>query len=685
MAKDPYKYFRIEAAELLEQLGKSVLALEKAQGAPAQVSMLLRLTHTLKGAARVVRLTEIANRAHAMEGLLAPFRDASEAVPRERMDAVVQLLGEMNEQLAALPASASPAAPGAPAVHAEAVRTIRTDVVEMDALREGLSEASALLRRLRLGLQPLARAQRLAHALPGRGEPLAAGAAPGEPMGSRHVQEGRAELLAILGGCERTLSSALDQMEREFAQVRTTVEQLRLVPAHTLFPALERASYDTARALGKEVVFVGQGGALRVDAHVLEVLQGALLQVVGNAVAHGIEAPADRLAAGKPTAGRVQLAVARHGACMVFTCSDDGAGINLAAVREAARQRGMLHGERADAGDDAAGLLALLLRGGISTAQAVSEMSGRGLGLDLARAAVERLGGEVKVRSQPGQGVQIELLVPLSLTSFEALQVLAGDATVALPLGAVRSSLRMPSAQLSRSGQGLVLLHGGMTLPFLALEHLLNPQAPASRGPRVWSVVVVEGAQGLAAIGVDRILTTARILLRPLPWGVPATPLLAGVSLNASGNPQLVLDADNLVALAQQAQAPAAQADAPAPHVLVVDDSLTSRMLEQSILESAGYRVSCVNSAEEALEVIAHTRFALYLVDVEMPGMSGFEFLEQIRANPTATPVPAVLVTSRGSASDRQRGAAVGAQGYIVKGQFDQVEFLRRVRELVTP
>jgi two-component system chemotaxis sensor kinase CheA len=185
------------------------------------------------------------------------------------------------------------------------------------------------------------------------------------------------------------------------------------------------------------------------------------------------------------------------------------------------------------------------------------------------------------------------------------------------------------------------------------------------------------------AVGVDRLLGTARIVVRPLPELAPASPIVAGASLDAGGNPQLVLDPDGLVAAAQGEGAAEAE-PIPVRHpVLVVDDSLTTRMLEQSILESAGYEVDVAASAEEALEIARRKRYALFLVDVEMPGMDGFAFVERIRSDPALLDIPAILVTSRAGEEDRQRGRDAGARGYIVKSEFDQAELLTMIRPLI--
>jgi two-component system chemotaxis sensor kinase CheA len=687
MAKDTYKYFRIEARELLEQLGQGALDLEKGAGAEELVQRLLRLAHTLKGAARVVRQAEIADSAHRIEDALAPFREPGAVVSRAGIETVLAHVDQIGARVAALPGAADePGAavePGAtrPAP-AEAPRSLRADVAEMDALLHGVAETRAQVALLRRGRDHAASARALIHRL--QRQLLPRHARDGEPSGSA-AASGPALALAqelgrVIEELERDLGASTEQIDSELRQLRDSAEQLRLVPAATLFSALERSARDVAQTLGKRVLFRGRGGDVRLDAPVLDAVQSALLQLVRNAVAHGIETPGERRAAGKSGDGHVTVEVLRSGRRIAFHCRDDGAGIDLEAVQRGARQKGLVDASAPAPDSDA--LLQLLLRGGLSTSATVTEVAGRGIGLDVARATAERLGGELRVDTVAGQGTTLSLLVPLSLASLEALLVEIAGNVLAIPLDALRGTLRLAASDIARSAQGDSLVHQGQAIPYVALSRLLDGAAPGGERQHL-SILIVEHGGVLAALGVDRMRTVSTIVLHPLPDFAPASALVAGVALDVEGNPQLVLDAEALVLAAQSAGAAATEpVRAPIP-VLVIDDSLTTRMLEQSILESAGYVVHVAMSGEEGLEQARRQPYALFLVDVEMPGMDGFTFIERSREDPALRNVPAMLVTSRASPADRARGVDVGARGYIVKSEFAQSEFLERVRQLV--
>ena len=226
-------------------------------------------------------------------------------------------------------------------------------------------------------------------------------------------------------------------------------------------------------------------------------------------------------------------------------------------------------------------------------------------------------------------------------------------------------------------------LHQGAVVPFAPLANVLGRPVEGD-GRRFWSTLVLDSGRGLLALGADRLLGTSDIVVRPLPTFMAADATIAGATLDAEGQPRLVLDPTGLAARARLTRsAPDRAVERARDPILVIDDSLTTRMLEQSILESAGYDVEVAVSAEAALEKSRNRKYSLFVVDVEMPGMDGFEFIRVTRADPRLSSVPAILVTSRGAPVDRQRGVEVGANAYIVKSEFDQQRLLDQIAELL--
>ncbi|MEO7036755.1 MAG: response regulator [Polyangiaceae bacterium] len=686
-AADPYKYFRVEAGEILEQLQQGLLDLEKGAPSAEVVQKLLRLAHTLKGAARVVKQTVIADLSHAVEDLLVPLRDAGALLEASTVQTSLQHVDAMRVQLRAL-SRPSPASPerGPAASPATALATAeqpfwaaKPNAQDLDVLMDGIGELNVQLgsvRGLRRGLE---RAKGLAELV---GDQL---------TGRRAGQLDEAELIklrsladdlqSVLTVTERELSTGIEQAARELGQVRDAAERLRLVPAELLWSSLERTARDAALSLGKNVTFEARGGDLRLEAELLAHMQRALLQAVRNAVAHGIETPGERAVAGKPLAGAVAIAVFRRDEQVVFSCTDDGRGLDLEAIRRSAEQRGVA--PAALAGLDAEGLAQLLLRGGISTSRAVTAVAGRGIGLDLIRETAEKLGGTVTLRSATPAGAVISIAVPVSLSALSALLAEVAGQVVALPLSAVRGTARQKQADIAHSTDGDSVVVDGKVLPYATLGRLLNAAFVDTQRPSRTSVFM-EAEGRTVALGVERLLGIESIVARGLPELSLLSAVVSGASFDTEGNPRLVLSPEGLVNAARRiAAAPRVAPHRHAP-ILVIDDSLTTRMLEQAILESAGYEVDVAVSGEEGMAKARLRKYGLFLVDVEMPGMDGFTFIERTRSDPDLRQTPAILVTSRASPEDVQRGREVGALAHIEKREFNQTDLLARIRKLVT-
>lgn len=661
MAKDPYRYFRIEAAELLQQLGRGTLDLEKGMADAAM--RLLRLAHTLKGAARVVRVVPIADLAHELEENLGPHREGGD-VPREKVDRILAIVDAMGVSLKELPLAADDAArPEARSPQQqtpEAPRLARADVAEVVAVLEGLAEVGneleglrrvdAELDQLRTLARQLSRQSRQNALTPGRLEAIAG------------------ELESLTERVEHTLQQGTDRARRELGATRDAAQRLRLVPVTEIFHALERTARDAAHQLGRQVVFEARGGDVRIESAILDSVQTAMIQLVRNAVAHGIEPADKRSASGKPAAGTITVEVKREGYDVHFICRDDGAGIDVAAVRRVLAERG----QTVEAGDLDT-LFRRLLGGGISTSGSVSELAGRGIGLNLVGDALRQLNGTVHAESSAGRGAAVRLSVPMTLAALQVLLVEAGGQLVALPLDMVRHTLRLPAGDVLQLPEGEAIVHEDAQVPLVRLS------GKFAEG-KATTVAVVRHGEGKLALAVERLSGIERVVLQPLPALAPAAVHILGTYLDTEGNPRLVLDPNRLDAgvLRRAPAMPKKQHT-----ILIVDDSLTTRMLESSILESAGYAVQTAASAEEGLAMAEQRAYALFLVDVEMPGMDGFAFVERTRADQTLRATPCILVSSRNDAQDFARARAAGAADYMVKGEFDQVRFLQRVAELV--
>ena len=712
MAKDPYQYFRVEARELLDGLIQGILQLEKGPSTPPSegVARLLRLAHTFKGAARVVKQPRIAERAHAIESILATHRDSELPLSKEQGSQLLLLLDEISSHLTEISSPAPSSHENAPMLSSISdldrlsadtpLETLRVEIQEMDSLLQTLTEAGVQLGALRKGIGTANHLRDLTSLLL---DMLAV--RPTENRDSTSTLSSMAgmararilaeELKQSLDHFQRKLGVNIERIDGAFIEMRDVTHRLRLIPAQTVFASLALSVRDAAQTLGMRVAFDTSGGEVRLDANVLASLRDALMHVVRNAVTHGVESETERIELAKPPIRQIRLEVLRRGSRVAFVCTDDGGGIDVEAVRKAAVSRELISAAAAKtlSSEQVIALLGSVGTVGLTTSKEITELSGRGIGLDVLRATLSELKGEMHIHSEPGQGVRIEVQVPVSIAALQGLVLEAGGERVSIPLDAVLQTLRIRDADVARSAEGDSILHAGQVIPFLSLELLLSrlgsggPNIGNRVKPGIGSAVVIQAEGQCIALGVERLHGAANIVMRALPSTVEVDAVVAGASLDAEGTPQLVLDPAGLVAYAEGSRGETfnsdAQAHAQRAPILIIDDSLTTRMLEQSILEAAGYQVVLAVSAEDGLAKANAHRYSLFIVDVEMPGMDGFGFVAQTRADPVLCNIPAILVTSRDAAEDRSRGQQVGASAYVIKGEFDQMQLLQTIRTLI--
>jgi len=682
MGKDPYKYFRVEARELLDDLTRLVLELDRGTADKSAVAKLLRIAHTLKGAAHVVKQASIADAAHTIEDVLCPYRESDGPVPKPSTSEALLLLEQIGANLREL---APPPEPSEATVNrvsslGERLETVRVEVEDVEALLSSLSEAAVQVTAIRNEAGALKEIKQLASAI---AEYFSVSDTRENGTGSLRVRAHTDHLLSSVGRMEQSLVSAVERTERELLESQERAHRLRLLPVEIIFPCLGRALHEVAQALGKQVELQTSGADIRLDADVLAVLQDALLQLVRNAVAHGIETPDIRTAGGKPSPGKVEIRVERRGGRVAFVCRDNGAGIDVGGIRRAAVRKGAISESEAQSlGLNEA--IHLILHGGVSTTRTVTTISGRGIGLDMVRDAVARLKGEISVDTATGGGTAGEVCVPVSLNSVNALLVESAGIGACIPLESIRQTLRIVPQDIARSGESESIPYNKQAISFLPLSHALGRSSSGINGCERKTAVVVAFGDAVAAVGVEKLLGTRSILAHSLPSVVAADPIVAGCALDTAGNPLLVIDPAGLVQAVQRGRSKLAESgEARHLPVLVIDDSLTTRMVEQNVLEAAGHPVELASSAEQALEMARAHRYGLFLVDIEMPGMDGFQFLAHAREDPMLRGIPSILVSSRNSVEDRRRGKEAGAQAYIAKGEFDQRSFLATVTELL--
>jgi chemotaxis protein histidine kinase CheA/ActR/RegA family two-component response regulator len=517
----------------------------------------------------------------------------------------------------------------------------------------------------------------------------------GTPQGeSLNSILGRVRTMALKEGIKGLMNDArshVAQLDQVVSALHDGVRDLRMLPADSVETSLRLVVRDTARQLGRRAALEVMADGIELDKALLEGVREPLAHLVRNAVGHGIEEPAARAAAGKPEVGTVRVVFERQGARLTVTVSDDGQGVDLDHVRELAVTRGFADPAEAAAAEPAE-LLRFLLRPGFSTASEVTEIAGRGVGLDVVASQVKALKGTVELYSTPGAGTEIRLHLPVHLATMEGFLFGIGGRAFAAPLSAVERVRDVSDADMSLCARQPVLRVGDRSLPYVCLDAVLGEELPRDHR----QVVVFQYGNRHLALGVDRVLGVRTMIVKPLPPHVGELPWVSGLTVLASGRPAVILDVEQLFVRAaevpRQAAAPARAAQAgrdtlpapeEAPTILVVDDSLSARMMEKGMLEAGGYRVVLASDGEEGLALLGRGGIDLVVSDVEMPHMDGLAMVRRLREQARTRDLPVIIVSSMGSDKDRRRGLEVGADGYLVKGELNQQTLLDAVERLV--
>lgn len=466
--------------------------------------------------------------------------------------------------------------------------------------------------------------------------------------------------------------------------VTEDVKNTRLVSVGSLLDGARRAARDLARALGKDVAVELVGDDVRLDRRVLEMISDPLTHLYRNAVDHGIESPEERAAAGKPTQARLTIRVESREANVRIEVEDDGRGIDVRRIRQLAVEKGLVDAEQARSLSDREARNLIFMHG-FSSARSVTDISGRGVGLDVVRENISRLGGIIEFYSDPGQGARFVLSVPLAVTATRGLLVAVGRSTYCLPLTSIEDVVSLEPEQVHAVVGRLSIHRRNQTVPFVGLEELLAGRGMVHPRSRIFCVILAVADRRLA-VGVDQVLGQEEIVVRAPAAGTPKLQFVAGATPQADGRLITVLDPAALLDCETPPTAfDARRAREAAAVVLVADDSLTSRTLVSSVLERAGFRTLLARDGSQAWELLRQHQVDLVVSDVEMPGMDGFSLVRAMRSNKATASLPVILLTSLNSESDRVRGADAGADAYVIKAEFDPGAFLALVAEHVSP
>jgi chemosensory pili system protein ChpA (sensor histidine kinase/response regulator) len=754
--EDLLEAFLEEGQELLEHADGLLQKWRETPDDKSLVTALQRDLHTVKGSSRMVGLNPIGQVAHVMEELLEGIATGLKSATAERIDALETGCDHLNAMIDAvikrqpMPARASddalteeveeiaeavilpelaPDADQRQAVDQDQAAAGRTETLrvpsalvddlvnyageisifrsrleqQISVFRNNVGEVDETVIRLRDQLRKLeleTEAQILARYEREHGpadetfDPLELDRYSTIQQLSRALAESVNDLTSLTGildDATRQSETLLMQQSRVNTELQEGLMQARMVSFNTLLPRFRRVVRNASREVGKKVnLHVELGSESELDRNVLDRITAPLEHLLRNSVSHGVEKPERRRELGKPETGTISIDVGREATELVMRVYDDGAGINLEAVRRRATEQGLLKpGE--EIADQA--LIQMIFRSGFSTAEQVSELAGRGIGMDVVANEVRQIGGSVSAASEAGKGAQFTIRIPLSLTVMQAIMVRAGDRHFAIPLQAVRGVTRILADEWLREIETVdpSQEYAGEAYPLLELEPQLDMAAEEVSGGTL-SLLMIEAGDQRAALRVSELMGHREIVIKPIGPQISSIPGILGGTITGDGQVVPILDMGPLIRRAFEreilpgtrafAEAEARQEAKRTPLVMVVDDSITMRRVTSRVLEHRGLEVMTARDGLDAVEAMFERVPDLILLDIEMPRMDGYELATHVRNDPRLKDVPMMMITSRSGEKHRQRAREIGVNDYLAK-PYQEADLVAHVFELL--
>lgn len=722
--------FRMETEAQTQTLNTSLLALEREPASATHLESLMRAAHSLKGAARIVGVSSAVTVAHAMEDCFVSAQKGDLSLGQTQIDILlggVDLLSriaqtpeteiahwddtsEIETFLAKLAVSAQPGAePVAPAPAASAApestspsaatadRVLRVTADHLNRLLGLAGESLVEARWLDPFARSLLRLKRMQQEVGKTVEALRESLA-GLPL-NEHAQTHLATLEQKGAECRQFLGDRLVELEmfdRRSGNLSHRLYDealaLRMRPFIDSAQNFPRMIRDLGRSLAKEVRLEIVGDQTQVDRDILEKLEAPLNHLLRNACDHGIEFPEERVAAGKPREGTIWLE-ARHSAGMLLiTVRDDGRGIDIESVRRAVVARQLTNEETAAKMSDAE-LLEFLFLPGFTMKEVVTEISGRGVGLDVVQVTMKQLRGTLRTTSELGRGTTIQLQLPLTLSVLRALVVEIAGEPYGIPLATITRTLKLPKDKIEAIEGRPHFAFEDQRVGLVTAHQVFEKGATQITGEELPVVIVGERGNRYGLV-VDRFLGERELVVQPLDSRLGKIKDISAGALTDDGTPLLIIDVEDLIRSVEklsaagrldgvQRNSSAANETRARKRVLVVDDSLTVRELERKLLEGHGYEVEIAVDGMDGWNAIRTGNHDLVITDVDMPRLDGIELVSLIRRDPNLKSKPVMIVSYKDREEDRVRGLEAGADYYLTKGSFHDESLISSVADLI--
>jgi chemotaxis protein histidine kinase CheA len=571
--------------------------------------------------------------------------------------------------------------------------TIRINVKKLDGLINLMGEVVSSHKKVESHARQLSELSMAAGDLKTILEANTTGCPPEKTMES--VFEDRfASLYAMIKTLNQGIHDHIGVFIPLMAQLQTRSLEMRMLPLSTIFDALHMVVRNLCRTSGKKVLLNITGGETEMDKKMMEQLKDPLIHMVRNCIQHGMEAKDVRVKAGKPLQGTIRISAAIDGGSVHIIIADDGGGIPVDRVAQNALSRGIIT-ESALRGMGPSDVVQLIFYPGLSTAEIITDISGRGVGMDVVRQNIENgLNGTISVETIAGQGSTFHILLPETLAIIHVFLVTLKSVCYAIPASHVAEIVKVPWSEIiNAQGKAMLRLRGDL-VPVVSMGEVLGlPPHNGDVKQDPFLLILISGqVKDRLGMVIDTLVTDEEVVVKPLPLHMRDMKLVTGTIISDTHGIILVLHMAHMVKQAKRCEKTgnglfreSPPPETVLPHLLVVDDSVTTREIEKSILESNGYRVTLAKDGMDGLNQAMAFAYDLIVSDMDMPGINGIAMVEKLKATSMHAQTPVVLLSARENREDMQKGMTSGASAYIVKGNFDKNNLLETINNLLGP
>lgn len=703
--------FRDVTLDRLRSLNHGILELEKGNREDALINQIMREIHTLKGESRMMGFSEINLISHKIEDLLKAlqtrefqFVSGETDLLFESLDSIAQLVQKKSEdempvdvhnltgKLISFTEGKSAGEPSAPSpprteepegtkgtafLFTGEEESIRVGIDKLDRLSE--TSGDLFINQIRYHNFPIV----LRDIRDQFREFL-------DARKGKAIADELQQFLKMLNDILKDFQDETMKMDHTVSVLQEQVREVRLLPISTLFDLFPRTVRDLAKEFAKEINLNIQGGSIELDKMILDRMKDPMIHLIRNSIDHGIEPSEERVKLGKSAAGTILLNSRSEGDRIAIEVIDDGRGIDPQQIIQSAVKKRLLKQEEADSLSDR-DALSLIFHPGFSTKEIITDLSGRGVGLDVVKENIEAMEGSVEVQSETGKGTKFVLRLPPSLNITKVLLLSLNGSLFAIPSSVVVEVIKISLSDIHTVEGQKVIHFRGWTVPVFNLREVLN--LDTASGETIQGklpAMIVELAQERIAFLADRIISEREIAVKPLGEFLGGVNNLAGATILEKGELAFLLHVPDLFESSRFRQRPTIEIKRPGEettgakaHILIVEDSLITREMEKSILLSYGYEVDESEDGLQALDRLREKHYDLIITDIEMPNMDGFELTRRIRSDENLCPIPIIIVSTRSSSEDRRQGVEAGADAYMVKSEFQHEKLIEIIKRLI--